>query len=199
MPPELAAHWEHLRDIADQRRAERDQAREIARDALYEAAEKAAPAAGKKKRNLADYYLHVPSGKFIHAPSGSLINAETLNRMFEKVNELQPATAVARSMNVVDDMTWSPSDPQFIHGSVLERDGWVEQEGAIVYNLYRAPKFKKRAGDAKPFLDLVEYLFPNDWQHVVAFLAFVAQNPGKKINHALVLGSDARKKVRLVL
>lgn len=188
VPTELAGHIEHLRTIADKRRSERDKARDAACDALDDALKKEMP---PMKRELCDFYAHIPSGKFIYAPTGQMVNAETLNRLFPKVNgELLPATFVSRSANVVDDMTWMPGEPQFIEDRYLERDGWIQRPGCRIYNLYQPARIAMRKGDSSPLVGLVQYLFPRDWKQVIEYMAFKAQHPGVKINHALVLGSD---------
>ena len=48
-------------------------------------------------------------------------------------------------------------------------------------------------GDLKPYLELMSYLFPNEKErnHIENYLAFIVQNPGVKIRHAvLVYSSD---------
>ena len=50
---------------------------------------------------------------------------------------------------------------------------------------------KGSEADLKPFFDLLTYLFPNEAErnHVLNYLAFIVQNPGVKIRHAILVYS----------
>lgn len=64
-------------------------------------------------------------------------------------------------------------------------------------NIWRAPVHPRGLPDAvtdrdvDPFLKLAAHVVPNraEREHIFDFMAFTAQRPGEKINHALVLGS----------
>jgi hypothetical protein len=55
-------------------------------------------------------------------------------------------------------------------------------------NRWRPSDLKRRQGDPEPWLTLIEKLFPDPMvrDHVLDFIAFVVQNPGKKIGHAML-------------
>ena len=50
---------------------------------------------------------------------------------------------------------------------------------------------KPTMGDLKPFFELLNYLFPieKEREHILNFLAFIIQNPGVKIRHAVLVYS----------
>ena len=46
------------------------------------------------------------------------------------------------------------------------------------------------AAEADPWLEHVHRVYPNDAEHIIAWLAHRAQRPAEKVNHALVLGGS---------
>jgi hypothetical protein len=90
----------------------------------------------------------------------------------------------------VASLTWDPGKPEFIHGYVVVDGGYIEKPGATTFNFYRPPPDIK-LGDASQATRWVEHwklLYPNEADHIIAWLACRVQRPGDKINHALVLG-----------
>jgi hypothetical protein len=90
----------------------------------------------------------------------------------------------------IEALTWDPGKPEFIHGFVVVDGGYIEKPGATTYNFYRPPPDIKLgdAVQAKRWVDHWRTLYPNDADHIIAWLACRVQRPGEKINHALVLG-----------
>ena len=43
---------------------------------------------------------------------------------------------------------------------------------------------------SKPWLDHLKLVYPDDWPHILYWLAHRVQRPAEKINHALVLGGE---------
>jgi hypothetical protein len=86
-------------------------------------------------------------------------------------------------------MTWMPGEPLIIKDRLIASGGWIDRPGCSCFNLYLPPRAEP--GDASlagPWLDHLCEVYPNDIDHIVAWLAHRAQRPGEKINHALVLG-----------
>jgi hypothetical protein len=91
----------------------------------------------------------------------------------------------------VDQMVWTPGEPQVILDRLASEGGWIPRTGTTCYNLYRPPILAH--GDAKEagrWLDLVHRVFGDDAEHIIRWLAQRVQRPGEKINHALVLGGS---------
>jgi hypothetical protein len=102
-----------------------------------------------------------------------------------------PATQWIDENRRVEQTTWHPGLPMFIADRLAVAGGWIEKRGAISFNLYRAPRIVP--GDshkATPWLDHVHKIYPDDAEHIIRWLAHHRQQPGDKINHALVLGGD---------
>jgi hypothetical protein len=91
----------------------------------------------------------------------------------------------------VEQATWHPGLPMFIADRLVVAGGWIEKQGAISFNLYRAPRIVPGdASKAQPWIDHVHKIYPDDAGHIIPWLAHHRQHPGEKINHALVLGGD---------
>ena len=89
----------------------------------------------------------------------------------------------------VEQMTWCPGLPMQIKDRLVVLGGWIERKDVTCFNLYRPPHIV--LGDAKkadPWLDHVRKIYPDDADHIIAWLAHRVQRPGQKINHGLVLG-----------
>jgi hypothetical protein len=89
-----------------------------------------------------------------------------------------------------EQMTWAPGQPMLIEDYLItEGDGWVRRNGVTTLNLYLPPNSK--LGDpeaAKPWLEHVGKVYPEDAEHIIDFCAHRVQFPWEKINHALFLG-----------
>lgn len=102
-----------------------------------------------------------------------------------------PATAWIDNHQRVEQTTWHPGLPMFITDRLAVAGGWVEKRGATSFNQYRPPRIiPGEAAKAQPWLDHVHMIYPDDGAHIVRWLAHHRQQPGNKINHALVLGGS---------
>jgi Family of unknown function (DUF5906) len=91
----------------------------------------------------------------------------------------------------VEQMTWAPGSPLIIRDRLILDGGWIEYRGASVFNLYRAPEVQP--GDpaqAAKWLEHVRYVYPDEADHIIKWLAHRVQKPEEKVNHALVLGGS---------
>lgn len=70
----------------------------------------------------------------------------------------------------------------------------MEENGISYLNLWKDPCIKPIKGDVRPFLDHVEYLFPDadERQHLLDWMAYVITNPGEKILYALLIHSKVQ-------
>jgi hypothetical protein len=95
---------------------------------------------------------------------------------------------LAKERSVVA-LTWDPGKPEFIHNCVVVDGGYIGKAGATTYNFYRPPP-EIKLGDCTQATHWIEHwklLYPDDADHIIAWLASRVQRPGVKINHALVL------------
>ncbi len=89
----------------------------------------------------------------------------------------------------VEQMTWAPGLPTLIADRLISDGGWIERRRVTCLNLYRPPTLTHGdASKADPWLDHVREVYASETEHIVRWLAHRVQNPGEKINHALVLG-----------
>jgi hypothetical protein len=102
-----------------------------------------------------------------------------------------PATMWLAKNKPVDQMTWSPGDPQLIRDRLVTKGGWIERRGEAVFNQYRPPRLKLcDPAKAQRWVDHVHCVYPDDADAIIKRLAHRVQRPGEKINHALVLGGS---------
>ena len=100
-----------------------------------------------------------------------------------------PATKWIDDNRRVEQTTWHPGLPMFITDRLAVAGGWVEKRGTTSFNLYRAPRIiPGDSGKAKPWLDHIHKIYPDDAEHIIRWLAHHRQHPGNKVNHALILG-----------
>lgn len=69
--------------------------------------------------------------------------------------------------------------------------------GRSVLNIWQTPRWEERPSEDEPapFLEHVRYLFEDDQQvidHVLNFLAHLVQRPDERVNHAILLTSEAK-------
>lgn len=101
------------------------------------------------------------------------------------------ATTWIDNNSAVHGLTWAPGLPLFINDKMAVAGGWIERKEMRVLNLYRPPRLT--LGDAAlagPWVDHIHAIYPEDGEHIIRWLAHHAQNPGNKVNHALVLGGE---------
>ena len=91
----------------------------------------------------------------------------------------------------VEQMTWSPGVPMIMTDKLVSDGGWIDRKGVRTFNVYRPPILcRGDPTEVQLWLDHVHWLFPDDAEHIVKWLAQRVQQPQQKINHALVLGGN---------
>lgn len=156
---------------------------------------------------LDDFRAYMPAHSYIFAPTGELWPGSSVNSrippiplfghdgqpLVDKKGEQveQRAAAWLDANRPVEQMTWIPGKSQVVADKLVSDGGWIERPGCNVFNLYRPPV--ERIGDpakAKPWLDHVRRVYPDDAEHLLCWFAQRVQRPWEKINHALVLGGS---------
>lgn len=139
-----------------------------------------------------DFYAYLPQHAYLFVPSRQLWPAESVNSRFRPIgtgqNKISASTWLDR-YRAVEQMTWMPGEPLIIKDRLISAGGWIHRPGCSTFNLYQPPQVQP--GDwtkATPWLDHVRLVYPDDANHIVAWLAHRVQRPGEKVNHALVLG-----------
>ena len=142
-----------------------------------------------------DFYAYMVMHSYIFAPTGEMWPAASVNARLSPVDagegETVKATLWLDQNRPVEQMTWMPGEPVLIRDRLIIAGGWLEREGVTVFNLYKPPR--QSPGDAAlagKWLDHVRMVFPDDWEHIISWLAHRVQRPHEKINHALVLSGE---------
>lgn len=140
------------------------------------------------------FYAYLPGHSYLYVPTRETWPAASVNGFIRQ----WPTTSAGKKIRPsdwldqnrpVEQMVWDPNYPMLIRDQVMQISGYAKHPGAAVFNLYRPPEFQ--AGDswkAGPWLDHLRMIYPNDADHIEKYLAYKIQNPGGKINHAIVLG-----------
>jgi hypothetical protein len=119
-----------------------------------------------------DRYLRDKDGEVVYWPGASTVAGNPKQR--------------------VGCMTWWPGKPAVIRDAIFREAGYITKQGANAFNRYRKPRLKLGTGNPDRWLDHVKLIYPDDWQHIVHWLAWRVQRPDVKILHALVLGGSTR-------
>jgi len=103
----------------------------------------------------------------------------------------EPASRWLDKNRPVEALTWAPGLPLKIPDRLISMGGWIKRKDVSCFNFYRPPLIELGdASKAGPWLDHVHKIYPNDADHIIAWLAHCVQRPGDKINHTLVLGGE---------
>jgi hypothetical protein len=143
--------------------------------------------------SLDDFYAYMPSHSYIFAPSGELWPAGSINARIPPIS-VGPDKSISASAwldrnKPVEQMTWAPGLPMIIQDRLISQGGWIERQGVSCFNLYRPTDIEPGDGGlASQWIEHVRRIYPDDADHIIAWLAHRAQRPEEKINHALVLG-----------
>jgi hypothetical protein len=119
-----------------------------------------------------------------------VLNSNGLPKLDKKGNPVTiPASTWLARNRSVELATWVPGFPMLIRDRLVAGGGWIERPDATTFNLYRPPRVESGdASKAGPWLDHVRAVYPDDADHLIAWLAQRVQCSQDKINHALVLG-----------
>lgn len=143
---------------------------------------------------LEDFYAYMPGHSYLYVPTRETWPAASVNGRINPwpvttaSKKIKPSDWLDRN-RPVEQMVWDPNEAMLIHGRVMQISGYAKHDGATVFNLYRPPEFQM--GDARlagPWREHLQRIYPDDAAHVERYLAYKVQNPGRKINHAVVLG-----------
>jgi hypothetical protein len=141
---------------------------------------------------LDDFYAFLPNHTCIFVPTREPWLAESVNAVIPPIgvgkDKISASMWLARNKPVMQ-RTWAPGEDMLIRDRLVDSGGWIERAGSSCFNLYRPPA--PLPGDpekAAPWRDLLREVYPDEAEHIESYFAFKVQNPGVKINHALLLG-----------
>jgi hypothetical protein len=160
---------------------------------LHRIWEKAAAGGAGEGVSLDDFWAYMPMHIYIFAPTGEMWPSASVNSRIPPVQSQDgkqlSATAWLDRNNPVEQMTWAPGLPMIIQDRLIAQGGWIERAGVRCFNLYRPAAIQPGdAARASPWIEHVRRIYPDEADHIIAWLAHRVQRPEEKINHALVLG-----------
>ncbi|MGA8612830.1 MAG: primase-helicase family protein [Xanthobacteraceae bacterium] len=124
--------------------------------------------------------------KFLYLPTRSLFERTAVIRQLGGL-----AAKAIEKEKVCSNLYWAPGRPTFMENVAVIDGALFDYPGNNLLNLYR--KSKPTEGDpagAYFWRDLGQFLFGEDFKRLEQCLAFKLQFPHKKINHAILLGSN---------
>lgn len=145
---------------------------------------------------IEDFYAYLPDHKFIYMPTGALWPAASVDSMLPPVDvpmrekPMLPSKWLDQN-RAVQQAIWAPGLPKIVEDKLMADGGWIPHRGAKVFNLYKPPPLRPPpmfGFDVSPWINHIRYVFPDEAEHIIRFLAHRVQRPEEKINHALVLG-----------
>jgi hypothetical protein len=143
-----------------------------------------------------DFIAHLPEGNYCFLPTRSFWPDKTVNMILPAAGlgkkAMKPAVWLAKNQGV-HQKTWAPGLPEIIEDMLFSNGRWIDRPNLRVLNLYQAPERQPgNSADIAPWLEHIQRVYPDDWQHIAACMAHRLQRPEEKINHALVLGGSPR-------
>lgn len=157
--------------------------------------------------SIDDFVAFPPNNTFIYLPCREQWSAAAIDKVLPPQLELdadgQPRRRNGKLVKIkasawllryrrVEQITWEPGAPMIIRDRLINGGvEWVEKPGANVLNTYKEPTLA--SGDAKEAQRWVDHwhtVYPDEADYILKWLACRVQNPGVKINHALLLGSE---------
>jgi hypothetical protein len=137
-----------------------------------------------------DFYAYLPTHSYINRRTREFLSVDAVNghlRRFGDSLGMKPA-AWLDMFQAVHQMSWQPSRPEIIDGMIADNGYLRPDPTGRIYNLYRPSDAVASDADASPWVEHVRRLYLEDAEHLIKWFAYRIQNPGEKINHALVIG-----------
>jgi hypothetical protein len=156
--------------------------------------------------HLENFVAYMQSHDFVYLPAGDFWPAARVDaRLFpiplsdkngkpimdKKTKEqktIKPSAWLAKHAPV-EQMTWAPGQQKLIRNRLISEGGWIDRKGVTVLNLYIPPQTQRgEAAKAGKWIEHIKKIYPENAEHIIAFLAHRVRRPHEKINHGLVLG-----------
>ena len=181
-----------MRDKWDERRRDSTYGADTVMNALGTVTETYSGAT-KSGTSLEDFHAYMPDHRYLYVPTGDLWPASSVDSRCAWPKDADDKPFAPHKWldqhRAIEQMTWSPGEPQLIVDRVVQGGGWIQKPGGKVFNLYRPPTLIP--GDchgASRWRDHLRAIYPDDADHIERWFAQRIQHPEIKLNHALVLG-----------
>lgn len=139
-----------------------------------------------------DFYAYLPDHKYINRRTRELFPVDAVNSHLKRFTDghcqgMKPALWLDQ-FRAVQQMSWQPAHPEIIEGVRSDKGYLVPEAKGKIYNRYCPSDAIASDADPSPWVNHVHNLYPDDADHIIKWFAYRIQNPGGKINHALVIG-----------
>lgn len=138
-----------------------------------------------------DFWAHLPSHTYINRRDREFHSVESVNgslALFKgQLNGKKPS-AWLDLYRAVTQMSWQPGYPEIIEGKKSVEGILKDDVKGKIYNLYKPSDAVASDDDPSPWVNHLTYMYPEEAAHIIKWMAFRVQNPGTKINHAIVMG-----------
>ena len=134
------------------------------------------------------FYAYLPTHQYLHRPTRAFWPAASVDGSLTMKIEGKKVSQWLDKFRAVQQATWHPAHGEVLLDTIVADGGFVPKPGAKVYNRYRPPVLAPSMGDASPWLNHLQAIYPGEAAHLIKWFAHRIQRPGEKINHALVLG-----------
>jgi len=142
----------------------------------------------KKQVQLDQFYSYAPDNKFIFTPTREFWVPKSVDSRLPAKDGIKATDWLSKNQSV-ELMTWAPGLPMLIEDKIISNGQITDCQGVKTFNLYCPPTIGLGNSDcATPWVELVQRVYPDHYEHIINWLAHRVQLPGEKINHALVLG-----------
>lgn len=134
------------------------------------------------------FFAYLPTHQYLHRPTRAFWPAASVDGSLTMKIEGKKVSQWLDKFRAVQQATWHPAHGELLLDTIVADGGFVPKPGAKVYNRYRPPVLVPSTGDASPWLNHLQAIYPGEAAHLIKWFAHRIQRPGEKINHALVLG-----------
>lgn len=136
--------------------------------------------------SMDDFWAYLPEHKYLFVPTRKMWPEASVASIFG-----DHFPNVLDCKKPIHEMAWVPGEETIIRDRIMVEGGWINKPGYNTFNLYIPPPLLPPGDkdDIAPWLDHFKEIFPDDHEHMIRWMAYKVQNPGKKINHGLIVGS----------
>jgi hypothetical protein len=150
------------------------------------------PSGAPEELTPEDFYAYLPSHSYINRRTREFFSVDAVNSHLRRFTDgyckgMKPA-AWLDVYRAVQQMSWQPSHPEIIEGMRSDKGYLIPEPKGRIYNRHRPSDAAATDADPSLWVNHVRNLYPSDADHIIKWFAYRIQNPGEKINHALVIG-----------
>lgn len=148
------------------------------------------PSGKADELTVEDFWAHLPSHRYYNRHTRESYSAEAINGHLKRFTDalgMKPALYLDM-LRAVQQMSWHPGQPEIIEGMTSDNGSLRPDPKGRIFNRFRPSDAVSSDGDPSVWVNHLRYIYPTDWEYIVKWMAYRIQNPGEKINHAIVLG-----------